>query len=109
MFSTVPSHAPIDAAKVEKRELEVVDFEEHAPSSSTIDDPAIEEEFVWNYDVITNLIALNAVFFAASWGLVVPTSAIGFIARVFPENASDSPWIAATVTIPNCILQAFFG
>jgi MFS family permease len=109
MSLTVASHASIDAVKVEKQELEHVDVEEHTTSSSAIDDLAIDEEFVWSYDVITNLIALNAVYFAASWALVVPTSAIGFIARVFPENASDSPWIAAAVTIPNCILQAFLG
>ncbi|OGE55170.1 hypothetical protein PENARI_c005G08212 [Penicillium arizonense] len=109
MSLQTPNQNVFGPAEAEKQDIEHVDVLEDTPSSSTATDPPMEEKFVWSYDIITNLIALNTVYFAASWALVVPTSAIGFIARVFPEQASDSAWIAAAVTIPNCVLQAFMG
>ncbi|KAL3474480.1 major facilitator superfamily domain-containing protein [Aspergillus californicus] len=97
------THGPSgsDSAELEKG-TEHVELPDAAHETS-------DEPFAWNFDVISSLVALNAVYFAASWGLVVPTSAIGFIARAFPESASDSAWIAAAVTLPNCVLQAFIG
>lgn len=41
--------------------------------------------------------------------LVVPSGSIGFIVQAFPSGASKSIWIAAAVTIPNCVLQSFIG
>jgi MFS family permease len=87
----------------------------HLEDIKVIDDPETlvesdeNEAFSWDRDVILNLVALNMVYFASSWGLVVPSSVIGFIARVFPSQTVDSPWIAAAVSIPNCVLQAFLG
>ncbi|KAL2823598.1 major facilitator superfamily domain-containing protein [Aspergillus cavernicola] len=100
---TSSTHGPSgsDAAELEKR-TEHVELPDSANEAS-------DEPFAWNFDVIFSLVALNAVYFAASWGLVVPTSAIGFIARAFPESARDSAWIAAAVSLPNCVLQAFIG
>jgi predicted MFS family arabinose efflux permease len=67
------------------------------------------EPFQWDYDVITNLMALFTCFFASTWMLVVPSGTIGFISEAFPLESSKSIWIAAAVTIPNCVLQSFIG
>jgi MFS family permease len=53
--------------------------------------------------------ALFTCFFASTWMLVVPSGTIGFISEAFPLESSKSIWIAAAVTIPNCVLQSFIG
>ncbi|KAL4861575.1 hypothetical protein BDV12DRAFT_190985 [Aspergillus spectabilis] len=68
-----------------------------------------EDDFEWSAGVLTNLVALLWCYFCSTWGLVVPNSAIGFITEQFPEGASKAAWIAAAVTIPNCVIQAFIG
>ncbi|KAE8331419.1 major facilitator superfamily domain-containing protein [Aspergillus sergii] len=67
------------------------------------------EDFKWSTGIILNLVALNWCCFAATWGLSVPTSSIGFIAQTFGETGSKTAWIAAAITIPNCVFQMFIG
>ncbi|KAL4981914.1 major facilitator superfamily domain-containing protein [Aspergillus falconensis] len=70
---------------------------------------APQEIFKWDLDIWLNLIALWGCFFTSTWLLVVPNSTISFIAAAFPEDASISIWIASSVTIGNCVIQAFLG
>jgi hypothetical protein len=49
------------------------------------------ERFQWDYDVITNIMALFTCFFASTWMLVVPSGTIGFISEAFPLEYSRSP------------------
>ncbi|KAF9886962.1 hypothetical protein FE257_010703 [Aspergillus nanangensis] len=68
-----------------------------------------EPPFVWDLDIWLNLCGCWACFFTSTWLLVVPSSTIEFISAAFPEDASISIWIASTVTIANCVIQAFLG
>ncbi|KAL5048548.1 hypothetical protein BDW71DRAFT_195854 [Aspergillus fruticulosus] len=70
---------------------------------------APQEIFKWDLDIWLNLIALWGCFCTSTRLLVVPNSTISFIAAAFPEDASISIWIASSVTIGNCIIQAFLG
>jgi MFS family permease len=72
-------------------------------------DGEIDAQFRWDFDVVTNLLALFTCFFASTWMLVTPSGSIGFISKAFPTESNKSIWIAAAVTIPNCVLQSFLG
>lgn len=98
-----------DASEAEKHQVEHVEAHENASSVPTINDISHQDAFSWNYDVIASLVALNSLYFAASWALIAPTAVIGFIVQAFPESSSIAAWISASVTIPNCVLQAFVG
>lgn len=98
-----------DASEAEKHQVEHSEARESASSDPTVNDTSNQDAFAWNYDVIATLVALNSLYFAASWGLIAPTAVIGFIVRAFPESSNVAAWISASVTIPNCVLQAFIG
>jgi MFS family permease len=98
-----------DTSEVEKRQVEHVEARENASSDPTINEASDQDAFSWSYDVIASLVALNALYFAASWALIAPTAVIGFIVQAFPESSNVAAWISASVTIPNCVLQAFIG
>ncbi|KAL4937794.1 major facilitator superfamily domain-containing protein [Aspergillus oleicola] len=98
-----------DTSEDQKHEVELVEAKENASSVPTIDEASHQDAFSWNYDVISSLVALNSLYFAASWGLIAPTAVIGFIVQAYPESSNISAWISASVTIPNCVLQAFIG
>jgi MFS family permease len=74
-----------------------------------VQEEEVEDDFEWSVGVMTNLASLLWCYFCSTWGLVVPNSAIGFITEQFPEGASKAAWIAAAVTIPKCVIQAFIG
>lgn len=70
---------------------------------------AEETDFNWDFAVVSNLAACWATYFASTFNLVVPSGAIGFIEQSFPTETSNGIWIAASVTVMNCVVQAFLG
>lgn len=67
------------------------------------------EEFQWDLAIYLNLLALMMCYFASTWSLLIPTSCIHFIVEKFPEEGRLAAWIAASTTIPICVIQAFVG
>jgi MFS family permease len=65
--------------------------------------------FTWNLTVLTNLLALLFTYTSAAWALIVPPSAISFIATRFVDDAGLANWISAAPTIILTILQVFLG
>lgn len=76
---------------------------------SNLDPEGTDALFKWDYDVVTNLAAMYTCFFASTLALIAPTSALGFIEKAYPSEASIGIWIAASVTVCDCVLQAFIG
>lgn len=70
---------------------------------SNLDPEGTDPPFKWNFDVCTNLLALMACFFASTWALVTPSSAIAFIAQAFPTEAGIAIWIGTSLTVCNCV------
>jgi len=96
------------SANDEKPSLHQSEKEPGTPSDPEHQQPE-EELFKWDLAICTNLLALFMCYFSSTWGLLVPTSSIAFIVEQFPDGAGKSAWIAAAVSIPNCVLQAFMG
>jgi MFS family permease len=69
----------------------------------------IETTFRSDFDACTNLLALFTCFFASTWMLAVPSGGIGLIVQAFLLDADKLIWVAAAVTILNCVLQSFLG
>ncbi|KAH7177119.1 major facilitator superfamily domain-containing protein [Dactylonectria macrodidyma] len=67
------------------------------------------EDFQWDLAIYLNLLALMMCYFASTWSLLVPTSCIHFIVEKFPLEGRLATWIAASTTIPICVIQAFVG
>ncbi|KAF3289615.1 hypothetical protein TWF970_003385 [Orbilia oligospora] len=95
----------------EKKESQQIEFSKGSNADDTEnqhpDDGA--EEFHWNLPIFLNLLALFACYFSLTWALIVPSASIPFIVARFPQQARIAAWIAASVSIPNCVLQAFMG
>ncbi|KAF3255005.1 hypothetical protein TWF217_006707 [Orbilia oligospora] len=95
----------------EKKESQQIEFSKGSNAGDTEnqhpDDDA--EEFHWNLPIFLNLLALFACYFSSTWALIVPSASIPFIVARFPQQARIAAWIAASVSIPNCVLQAFMG
>ncbi|KAF3309630.1 hypothetical protein TWF173_010719 [Orbilia oligospora] len=95
----------------EKKESQRIEFSKGSNADDTEnqhpDDGA--EEFHWNLPIFLNLLALFACYFSSTWALIVPSASIPFIVARFPQQARIAAWIAASVSIPNCVLQAFMG
>jgi hypothetical protein len=75
-------------------------------------DGEIDAQFRWDFDIVTNLLALFTCFFASTWMLVTPSGSTGFITQAFPTESDKSIWIAAAVTIPKNkrpIVQGIIG
>ncbi|OJJ07749.1 hypothetical protein ASPVEDRAFT_155531 [Aspergillus versicolor CBS 583.65] len=83
-----------------------VAVDDESPVNTTDDQ---ESPFDWDIDIWFNLIACWAALFTSIWTLVVGSGIIGFITTSFPEDAGISIWIASSVTIANCVIQAFLG
>jgi len=86
-------------------------IEDVAFKSDHLDDALASDgtDFKWDFQVLTNLIALFFTFFASTFMLVVPSSAIGFIEEAFPSQAGIGIWIASSSIVMNCVLNAFIG
>ncbi|RSM08373.1 hypothetical protein CDV31_008185 [Fusarium ambrosium] len=85
---------------------------EHGLSGNTTPLEAIDdatEDFRWDLTIYLNLLALMMAYFAATWSLLIPTSCIHFIVEKFPTEGRLAAWIAASTTIPICVIQAFVG
>ncbi|EXK80638.1 hypothetical protein FOQG_14844 [Fusarium oxysporum f. sp. raphani 54005] len=84
-----------------------------ATTSSQVEDPTIGEDvndhFAWNKDVIANLFALYATYFASTWAMSVPNGSIVFILREYPQEQSSSAWISAGPSFALCVIQIFLG
>ncbi|KAF3106309.1 hypothetical protein TWF103_006403 [Orbilia oligospora] len=95
----------------EKKESQQIEFSKGGNAGDTEnqhpDDDA--EEFHWNLPIFLNLLALFACYFSSTWALIVPSASIPFIVARFPQQARIAAWIAASVSIPNCVLQALMG
>ncbi|KAK6348267.1 hypothetical protein TWF718_006074 [Orbilia javanica] len=97
----------------EKKEPQQIEFSQGSNASDAekqhpdADDDA--PEFHWNLPIFLNLLALFACYFSSTWALIVPNASIPFIVARFPQQARIAAWIAASVSIPNCVLQAFMG
>ncbi|KIX10709.1 uncharacterized protein Z518_01793 [Rhinocladiella mackenziei CBS 650.93] len=76
-------------------------------------EPAPEDDagtnFTWDIEVILNLLACFLTYFTAVFSVVVPSGAIPFISRAFPEETSNRIWISASFTAASCSVQAFCG
>ncbi|KAF3111031.1 hypothetical protein TWF706_000474 [Orbilia oligospora] len=95
----------------EKKESQQIEFSKGGNAGDTEnqhpDDDA--EEFHWNLPIFLNLLAPFACYFSSTWALIVPSASIPFIVARFPQQARIAAWIAASVSILNCVLQAFMG
>ncbi|KAJ5239848.1 hypothetical protein N7468_004467 [Penicillium chermesinum] len=83
-----------------------------SPQETSIDNVDIEgaqESFTWDLDIWLNLTALWGCYLTSTYSLAIPNSSISFISAAFPEEAGISIWIASSVTIANCVIQAFLG
>ncbi|RSL46539.1 hypothetical protein CEP54_013803 [Fusarium duplospermum] len=83
---------------------------EHGLSGDTTPLEAIDdatEDFRWDLTIYLSLLALMVAYFAATWSLLIPTSCIHFIVEKFPTEGRLAAWIAASITIPICVIQAF--
>lgn len=69
----------------------------------------VDTTFTWDIEVILNLLACFLTYFTAVFSVIVPSGAIPFISRAFPEEASNAIWISASFTAASCSVQAFCG
>ncbi|KAK6501599.1 hypothetical protein TWF481_009434 [Arthrobotrys musiformis] len=95
----------------EKKESQQIEFS-HGSNGSDAEKQHSEdgtEEFRWSVPIFLNLLALFACYFSSTWALIVPNASIPFIVAKFPQQARIAAWVAASVSIPNCVLQAFMG
>ncbi|EGX52122.1 hypothetical protein AOL_s00043g512 [Orbilia oligospora ATCC 24927] len=95
----------------EKKESQQIEFSKGSNADDTENQhpDGGAEEFHWNLPIFLNLLALFACYFSSTWALIVPSASIPFIVARFPQQARIAAWIAASVSIPNCVLQAFMG
>lgn len=68
-----------------------------------------EEDFVIDFDLVTNGVALYLLVSTSSWTQLIPSSTIPFIAQLFPEGPSVSSWIAISPSIIGAVIQAVIG
>jgi MFS family permease len=68
-----------------------------------------EENFRWDLDVVTNLLALYSIYFASTWAMSVPSSSIAFIMYEFPSDHSTTSWIAGTPSLALAVISIFLG
>lgn len=76
---------------------------EHEPQDEDL------EDFSWNYDVITNLLALYLIHFSSTWGMSIPSASIAFINYEFPSDTHSSAWIGAGPSLCLCVISIFAG
>ncbi|PMD36358.1 MFS general substrate transporter [Hyaloscypha variabilis F] len=84
----------------------------HAESSHVEHIPGDKDDnapFVWNYDVVTNLLALYLTYFSSTWALTIPSTSIAFIMYEFPGDYSTVGWIAGVPGLILCVVQIFLG
>lgn len=106
-----------EAAKVtvimsEKEDSATSRKEDVGPASLHHDHTAevvVEEDFDWNYDVWTNLIAVYMTYFSSIWSMSIAPSELAFINEAFPNDTSLTPWIAVTPNVVNCVVFLFIG
>lgn len=69
-----------------------------------------EDDFSWNYDVITNLLALYFTYFASTWALGVPGGSIPYIMAEFPTvPPAIATWIATSPSVAVAVISIFLG
>lgn len=68
-----------------------------------------EDNFKWDFDVVTNLLALYMAYFSSTWAISVPSSSIAFIMYEFPSDHSTTAWIAASPSLCLCVISIFLG
>lgn len=102
MLSYDEKPGPGPSPPLEKTVTNEVDDNE--PSSNESD-----PSFYWDVEIILNLLACFLTFFTSVLATLVPSGAIGFIVRSFPDEASSSIWISAAFTVTSCTVQAFCG
>lgn len=95
-----------DVVHIEKPENGKEEFHATSGELEAADDGS---HFSWDFALMSNLGALMCCYFTSTWMLGTPSSAIRYIAASFPEDANISIWIAASVTVGNCVLQGFIG
>ncbi|TQB72678.1 hypothetical protein MPDQ_006543 [Monascus purpureus] len=81
--------------------------EEFYATSGELEAAGDGSHFSWNFALTSNLGALMCCSFTSTWILGTPSSVIRHITTSFPEDANISIWIAASVTVGNCVLQGF--
>ncbi|KAI9828522.1 MAG: hypothetical protein M1819_006578 [Sarea resinae] len=117
MASTTQNGVP-NGAHVEDHAAQAKEME-HSSTAKDLESPGYLGEktatttsgadFEYNFDVITNLIALFWTFFASTWTISFPNAETTYITEAFPTESNLATWITASHTISLCVVSAFIG
>ncbi|CZR69531.1 uncharacterized protein PAC_19431 [Phialocephala subalpina] len=83
--------------------------EKSAVSAAKFQSEPDDEDFDWDFAVVTNLAALLTTTFTAVWIQFLIPSSLSFIDKSFPAETDITTWIAAVPSLALCILSLFVG